>query len=102
VKREAKVMCGVDEDTDDDVSAARGASGDARAMRGTVVSRTWHRWGTGAMHGMGIEPSCGAGVDIRSTCGVGRDIGTVCGTGWGAGAARGIATVFEVPATEEW
>jgi hypothetical protein len=47
VKREAKVMCGVDEDTDDDVSAARGTSGDARAMRGTVI---------GAARGTGGAP----------------------------------------------
>jgi hypothetical protein len=32
---------------------------------------------------------------------VGRDIGATRGMGWGAGAAHGMATVSEIPATEE-
>jgi hypothetical protein len=42
-----------------------------------------------------------AGMGVGAAHGVGRDIGATRGMGWGAGAAHGMATVSEIPATEE-
>jgi hypothetical protein len=51
--------------------------------------------------GRDVEAASGMDVDVGAMCGAGRDIEATRGTGWGDGAARGMATVSEVLATEE-
>jgi hypothetical protein len=39
--------------------------------------------------------------DAGAACVAVVDVKAACGAGWGIGATRGMATVSEVPATEE-
>jgi hypothetical protein len=83
-KCEAEAVRGADEDTDGSVSSARGTG--VRAARGAGVD-------TGVARG--------AVVDVRSARDSGWGAWAASGASWGAGAACGMATISEVPTTEE-
>jgi hypothetical protein len=76
-KCEAEAVRGADEDTDGSVGSARGA-------------------------GVDTGVACGAVVDVRSARDSGWGAWAASGASWGAGAACGMATISEVPTTEEW
>jgi hypothetical protein len=75
-KCEAEAVRGADEDTDGNVGSARGA-------------------------GVDTGVACGAVVDVRSARDSGWGAWAASGASWGAGAACGMATISEVPTTEE-
>jgi hypothetical protein len=75
-KCEAEAVRGADEDTDGSVGSACGA-------------------------GVDTGVACGAVVDVRSARDSGWGAWAASGASWGAGAACGMATISEVPTTEE-
>jgi hypothetical protein len=72
-KCEAEVVRGADEDTDGSVGSA----------------------------GVDTRVACGAVVDVRSARDSGWGAWAASGASWGAGATCGMATISEVPTTEE-
>jgi hypothetical protein len=57
-------------------------------------------WGIGAARGVSVDVKA-VGVDARAACGAGCGAEAARGMCWDAGAACGMATISEVPATKE-